>query len=101
MSVIKQAIEALRRKSIAEAIGLLSRRPISFGIEGGADISGILPIKVGSATLGLRLEVEVKTGLDKMRDSQIAFRVMILAGGGVYVVARSVEQCLEELGRWG
>jgi hypothetical protein len=72
-----------------------SLRRVQAGIDGQGDITGI----TGG---GIRLEIEVKVGKDRLRDSQKAFKKMILDHGGIYIEARSVEQCLEELGRlWG
>jgi hypothetical protein len=65
-------------------------RRVSAGIDGQGDITGIGP-------QGRRLEIEVKSGRDKMRLSQHAFRAMILGAGGVYIVARDVETTLAEL----
>ena len=48
--------------------------------------------------MGLRLEVEVKAGHDRHSEAQKAFQEMIEKHGGIYLVARSVEQCLKDLG---
>lgn len=85
------------------------RRYVKAGINGQADISGIFPVARWvvmehgtklSGISGLRLEVEVKTGRDKLSADQLGFKAMILTAGGIFVEARSVEQCLEDLGRW-
>lgn len=62
-------------------------RVIRFGLEGGADISGIF-------CDGVRLEIEVKTGSGKQRDSQIAFEQMIKNFRGRYLVARSLDDVI-------
>lgn len=74
-------------------------RRVSAGINGQGDITGILPIMVGFTKMGIRLEVEVKAGKDRVSESQLGFQGMIIDAGGIYIVARSVEQCIEELGR--
>lgn len=63
---------------------------IHYGIKGSADISGIL-------TDGRRLEVEIKTGRAVQQKNQETFERMILKMGGVYFVARSVEDALQKL----
>jgi hypothetical protein len=63
-------------------------RMVRYGTLGSADISGIL---VG----GTRLEIEVKTGNAQQRKSQKAFGKMILEMGGVYLVARNVQETVE------
>ena len=67
-------------------------RRVKAGVDGQADISGIGPF-------GVRVEVEVKAGKDKLSASQKAFQNMILNHGGIYIEARDVGGCLDELGR--
>ncbi len=57
-----------------------------------ADISGILTHKSG---LGLRLEIEIKTGSARQTTEQKNFEKMIKSLGGIYFVARSVNCALE------
>lgn len=81
----------------AKAIGRGGRlRHISAGIDGQGDLSGIHPVMIGSVRVGIRLEVETKT-TDRLLETQKAFRDMIVGAGGIYIEARSVEQCIEEL----
>lgn len=91
MSTVKRAVGLLQQNRISDAITLLLSRPIKFGIEGGGDISGV------AGPHGRRIEIEIKTGKDRQSESQIAFAAMIRKAGGLYIVARSVEQCLEDL----
>lgn len=91
----------------AMAVGSGGRlRKVSAGIDGQGDISGIFPVHAMGIknpwcpVIGIRLEVEVKIGRDRMRDSQKAFRDMILGAGGIYIEARSVEQAMEELSKY-
>lgn len=63
---------------------------IHYGVLGGGDISGIV---MG----GRRVEIEVKTGKGFQRESQVAFEQMIRAHGGIYILARSVEDALQQL----
>jgi hypothetical protein len=71
--------------------GVLQRaRPIRFGVNGQADISGIMPN-------GRRLEVELKFGKGKQREEQEDFERMIRGAGGIYVVAKSPEEALMEI----
>lgn len=70
------------------------RRVVRFGVPGQADLTGILPG-------GLRLEIEVKR--DGPRPGQLSpaqenYRAMIERFGGVYVLARSVEDVWTALG---
>lgn len=54
-------------------------RVIRVGIDGQADITGILPD-------GRRLEIEAKTKDDKQRESQKNFQKMIEERNGIYIV---------------
>lgn len=109
MSTVKQAVALLQCNRISDAITLLLSRPIKWGIKGCGDITGIFQvarwvvIERGTrlnGVSGLRLEIEVKADKDQQSDEQKAFGVMIANNGGIHIVARSVEQCLEDLGRW-
>lgn len=68
-------------------------RRISAGVDGQGDLSGIIGPR------GIRLEVETKT-TDRQSVAQKGFEKMIVDAGGCYILCRSVDQCLEELGRW-
>lgn len=69
--------------------------PIRFGTPGSADLTGILSIT------GQRLEVEVKTPTGRQSTEQKNYQKMIETLGGVYVLARSegeiVDQILEKI----
>lgn len=58
--------------------------PISFGVVGQADISGLIN---GN---GQRLEIEVKTGTGKLADAQKNYRNMIIKMGGKHIELRQV-----------
>jgi len=62
----------------------VSRRHIRFGRNGAADITGIL-------RGGRRLEIETKTATGKQSDAQVEFQAEIERMGGLYILARSVE----------
>ena len=65
-------------------VARIGNRVIRFGIPGQADLTGILPD-------GRRLEIEVKSPAGAQSDDQRNFQKMIERFGGVYVLARSVE----------
>lgn len=65
-----------------------------FGVKGQADISGILHRtcrNCGELAHGVRVEIEVKGPEGRMEKSQKRFRAMIEKHGGIYVVARSID----------
>lgn len=64
-----------------------SGRWVAFGLPGSADILGIL-------RGGTFLAVECKTRTGRTRDAQEAFGRMVASMGGVYVLARSVEDAV-------
>jgi hypothetical protein len=66
-------------------------RRVQAGVDGQADITGIIKPS------GKRLEIEVKAGKDRQSAAQVSYDAMIQDHGGIYLVARSVEQCLEDL----
>jgi hypothetical protein len=69
-------------------------RPIHVGVNGAADIAGIL--KNGHGT---RLEIEAKTGNAVQSTEQKAYQAMIQEFGGVYILAHSTDEALTEIKR--
>lgn len=67
-----------------------SERIIRVGLNGAADISGIV------SPSGRRIEIEAKTGNAKQNESQINFQKMIERFKGIYLVARNVESAIAE-----
>jgi hypothetical protein len=70
------------------------RRTIQFGLKGAADLSGILYD-------GTRLEIEVKTPRGRQTKQQQAFESMLTRFRGVYIVARSTQDALDQLAQRG
>ena len=106
LTAVRSAIAHLHAGRIPQALGLLSGRPVHFGLKGQADISGIMGDTGGRrdryiehhlSNAGRRLEVEIKCGADKMREDQEAFRAMILRAGGIHVIARDLGQAIKEI----
>lgn len=64
---------------------------VRFGVPGQADITGLL------IPSGRRIEIEVKDAKGRQRESQIKFQAMIEKSGGIYILARSVDDVWEEL----
>lgn len=59
--------------------------PVRFGTPGQGDITGlVLPS-------GRRLEIECKTERGRQSDDQKSFQRMIVSFGGIYLLARSLE----------
>lgn len=108
MSTVKKAVEQIRRGETTGAIKTLLSRPIKWGVVGGGDISGVFPMLCTNAlrkndglrVYALRCELEVKAEGDRQSQDQKNFEAMIDAAGGIYIVARSVEQCLADLEEW-
>jgi len=65
-------------------VARMGHRVVRFGVPGQADLTGILPG-------GLRLEIEVKSANGRQSTEQRAFQRMIERFGGLYILARSVE----------
>lgn len=59
---------------------------IRFGLKGQADIAGCLH--------GRHIEIEVKYGRDRQSQAQKDWEVAVRKSGGIYILARSVEQAL-------
>jgi hypothetical protein len=66
------------------------KRFVRFGTPGLADITGILPG-------GRALYVECKVGRDKQSDDQAMFQFRVEDAGGLYILARSIEDLEREI----
>lgn len=91
--IVAAAVKALRSGDFSSAIRILSSRQVSFGIPGQADLTGILPG-------GIRLEIEVKSAVGKQRIDQQNYQRMIERFGGVYVLARSIDDVWTAIGKY-
>lgn len=60
-------------------------RPVFFGLTGSADILGII------APEGRFLAIECKTPAGRQREAQKFFQKMVESMGGIYILARKVE----------
>ena len=69
----------------------IGRRFIRFGVPGQADLTGILPG-------GRRVEIETKSPDGRQTPDQRAFQALIERFGGLYVLARSVEDVRRVIG---
>lgn len=89
LSVVARARRAAALKAYSDAGKILaSARPVQYGINGAADLSGILPS-------GRRLEIEVKSATGRQSTDQGRYQRMIEKFGGVYCLARSVDDVTE------
>ena len=72
-----------------------SERIIKFGLEGSADILGVMYLE--KLNIGQLICIEVKTGKGAQSEAQKRFEKVITERGGIYVVARSVDDALKIL----
>lgn len=77
--------EELRLWKNQTGTAFYEERTVQFGLPGSADITGIMLSK--KTGFGVRVEIEVKVGRDKQRESQKNFESMIVKFGGFYFVA--------------
>lgn len=70
---------------------VIDNRLVRFGVPGQADITGLL------IPSGRRIEIEVKDAKGRQRESQKKFQAMIEKAGGIYILARSVDDVYEKL----
>lgn len=85
-----------------------SGRLVQFGVPGQADLTGILPVEVTCprcmeliARLGVRLEIEVKSETGRQEEEQRNYQAIIERFGGLYVLARSVEDVRNAIDEYG
>jgi hypothetical protein len=82
----------LWRANSGKAVSFDGKRVVSFGVPGQADLTGVLQD-------GRRLEVEVKDEHGRQSQQQLAYMRMIREYKGVYILARSPQEVLDELNR--
>jgi hypothetical protein len=93
IGILKRATANTWRDAIAEALKCL-RRPIDFGLVGSADI---LFVMGKPHHLFGGIEVKNPETDDEQSPGQMAWELRIIALGGFYVIAESVEQGLADL----
>lgn len=82
---VKKLLALVMRGELGAAIGASKGlRPITYGVPGQPDIMGVL---LGGRLLG----IEVKAEHGRQTSEQIAFQRMMERFGGLYILARSVE----------
>lgn len=75
------------RNNSGVAVNQATNQGVRFGVKGQADLSGLLQG-------GRRLEIEVKSATGRQTPEQKDFQAMIERFGGVYILARTVEDAL-------
>lgn len=68
-------------------------RYIRYGKVGSGDLTGIVTVRRGDWSLGVRLEIEVKTGTGRQNPDQVKFQSMMDTRFGLYLVARDLTVC--------
>lgn len=95
LSVVQDAVARLVGGDVAGALHVLRHgNVVRFGVPGQADLTGILPG-------GRRLEIEVKSPGGRQSVEQRQFQAMIERFGGLYVLARCVEDVRRALAEAG
>ena len=90
LAAVRAAATALRRGNIQAALRMLDQAPaLHFGVNGQADLSGI--IGGDNPNRGRRLEIEVKKPDGRQSEEQRNYQQMIERFGGLYVLARSTD----------
>lgn len=82
---------AYSRDEVEKLLAGRSARPVQYGVAGMADLGGI------AGPSGRRVEVECKVGTGRQNPNQKKWQAMIEGQGGVYILARSVDQVVAEL----
>lgn len=83
----------LWRQNSGVARGLQSDTVIRMGVPGCGDLTGIVTV----SGIGIRLEIEVKTQKGRQSEQQIKFGKMVADRGGIYILARSVDDAILQL----
>jgi len=85
----------LRIARMNTGAAVLKGRFVRFGVPGTADIVGLI------APTGRMLQIECKAARGKQRDAQLVMQRVVTAMGGLYIVARRIEDVDEALAALG
>lgn len=66
-----------------------NNRPVRYGLPGSSDVLACIK--------GRFVGIEAKVGRDKQRQNQCAFAAAVRQAGGVYILARSVDDVVNTL----
>lgn len=77
-----------------EKLGRYRKSGSTNGVE---DINCTYPLNVKGITIGLTIAIEVKIGKDVMSDDQKKRKQRIELAGGIYIIAKEMEQFKNEL----
>lgn len=71
---------------------------LNIGVAGMADIGAIVPVVVTQEmvgkTIGMAVQIEVKTAIGKQRDNQKLWELAVTSKGGHYGITRSVDDAV-------
>ena len=105
MSTVHQAEAALGAGNIKAGLELL-RRPVSFGVSGGCDLTGFLVRSLRDADASdfggylcaqfLGVEIKASKG-DRVSEAQADFHKFVRDFGGLIVVVRDLDQGIRDL----
>jgi hypothetical protein len=65
------------------------------GTKGSADISATIPMVVNNMKVGVSVKIEVKYGKDRQSEDQKKYEHSINEAGGIYVIARNIDDFIE------
>lgn len=72
---------------------------INVGVPGMADVAAVVPVTITpdmvGRTIGVYVGLEIKTATGKQREAQKLWQYALKKRGGIYLIARSVEQARE------
>jgi len=100
-SIVAGAIGQMKNGNFRAGYDLLKHAQLTtYGTPGSADIQGLLGPRTGSNG-GRFLAIEVKGAQGVQSDEQIAWQAMIEAKGGIYILAKTVEDVQVALRGYG
>lgn len=93
---VKQALAALDRGDL-NGVRACLMRPLTSGLEGGPDVTGIIGhASCSTVSAGTLISWEIKAGADSQSPIQKAVQRNIERHGGIYIVVKDVDQGIEE-----
>lgn len=75
-------------------LGKFRRSGMRRGFE---DVDGTYPIYINGVKIGVKIAVEIKINKDSLSEHQIERKTELEAAGGIYVVARKIEDTIADI----
>lgn len=98
IALIRGILNSTIKNWILSIRALMRRSTVRVGTVGQADLNGILSVTLKDGTkIGVRLEIEIKSGKARQTPEQKIFQRIIEDLGGIYIIARHPDKLIKDI----